>query len=406
MNLLDSVNMAVKVLLANKFKSSLTMLGIVIGNTSTILMIGIGQGTQKLATAQLDHLRPNTLFVIPGSPKSQDIIDGGVPPSLVLSDAYEIANRVPIVKNVAPILDDSSVISSENITTTSILRGTTADFTKVLNFSVSKGRFITTFDLTNDARIAVLGTDVAKRLFGEVNPLNKQIRIKNINFNVVGLMESKGSSFDSDRDDTIYLPITTMSKQIIGNKSPYGIKLSYISVMVKNSKNIETAEFQISNLLRIRHKLVGENDFVVSTQKEALKTVTNITNALTLLLGSIAGISLFVGGIGVMNIMLVSVTERTPEIGLRKAIGATQTDILLQFTIEAIVLSTIGGIIGIAIGVGSFLPIGQFTPLQPEVSLRVILLSIGVSSSVGLFFGVVPARQAAKLDPIEALRSV
>jgi putative ABC transport system permease protein len=378
----------------------------VIGNTSTILMIGIGQGTQKLATAQLDHLRPNTLFVIPGSPKSQDIIDGGVPPSLVLSDAYEIANRVPIVKNVAPILDDSSVISSENITTTSILRGTTADFTKVLNFSVSKGRFITTFDLTNDARIAVLGTDVAKRLFGEVNPLNKQIRIKNINFNVVGLMESKGSSFDSDRDDTIYLPITTMSKQIIGNKSPYGIKLSYISVMVKNSKNIETAEFQISNLLRIRHKLVGENDFVVSTQKEALKTVTNITNALTLLLGSIAGISLFVGGIGVMNIMLVSVTERTPEIGLRKAIGATQTDILLQFTIEAIVLSTIGGIIGIAIGVGSFLPIGQFTPLQPEVSLRVILLSIGVSSSVGLFFGVVPARQAAKLDPIEALRSV
>jgi putative ABC transport system permease protein len=406
MNLLDSVNMAVKVLLANKFKSSLTMLGIVIGNTSTILMIGIGQGTQKLATAQLDHLRPNTLFVIPGSPKSQDIIDGGTPPSLVLSDAYEIANRVPIVKNVAPILDDSSVISSENITTTSILRGTTADFTKVLNFSVSKGRFITTFDLTNDARIAVLGTDVAKRLFGEVNPLNKQIRIKNINFNVVGLMESKGSSFDSDRDDTIYLPITTMSKQIIGNKSPYGIKLSYISVMVKNSENIETAEFQISNLLRIRHKLVGENDFVVSTQKEALKTVTNITNALTLLLGSIAGISLFVGGIGVMNIMLVSVTERTPEIGLRKAIGATQTDILLQFTIEAIVLSTIGGIIGIAIGVGSFLPIGQFTPLQPEVSLRVILLSIGVSSSVGLFFGVVPARQAAKLDPIEALRSV
>jgi putative ABC transport system permease protein len=406
MNLLNSFNMAVKILLANKLKSSLTMLGIIIGNTSTILMIGIGQGTQKLATAQLDYLRPNTLFVLPGSPKSQDIIDGGVPPSLVLSDAYEIADRVPTVNNVAPILDDSSVISSENIITTSIIRGTTADFTKVLNFSVSKGRFITTFDLTNDTRIAVLGTDVAKRLFGEVNPLNKQIRIKNIDFNVVGLMESKGSSFGSDRDDTIYLPITTMSKRIIGNKSPYGIQLSYISVMVKNSENIEAAEFQISNLLRIRHKLVGENDFVISTQKEALKTVTNITNALTLLLGSIAGISLFVGGIGVMNIMLVSVTERTPEIGLRKAIGATQTDILLQFTIEAIVLSTIGGIIGIAIGVGSFLPIGQFTPLQPEVSLQVILLSIGVSSSVGLFFGVVPARQAAKLDPIEALRSV
>jgi putative ABC transport system permease protein len=406
MNLLNSFSMAVKILLANKLKSSLTMLGIVIGNTSTILMIGIGQGTQKLAIAQLGELGPNTLFVLPGSPKSQDIIGGGVPPSLVLSDAYEIADRVPTVSKVAPILDDSSVISSENIITSSIIRGTTVDFTKVLNFSVSKGRFITTRDLTNDARIAVLGTDVAKRLFGEVNPLNKHIRIKNIDFNIVGLMESKGSSFDRDRDDTIYLPITTMSKRIVGNKSPYGIQLSYISVMVKNSDSIEAAEFQISNLLRIRHKLVGENDFVINTQKEALKTVTSITNALTILLGSIAGISLFVGGIGVMNIMLVSVTERTPEIGLRKAIGATQADILLQFTIEAIVLSTIGGIIGIAIGVGSFLPIGQFTPLQPEVSLRVVLLSIGVSSSVGLFFGVVPARQAARLDPIEALRSV
>jgi putative ABC transport system permease protein len=406
MNLLNSFDMAVKILLANKLKSSLTMLGIIIGNASTILMIGIGQGTQKLAIAQLEELGPNTLFVLPGSPKSQDIIDGGIPPSLVLSDASEIAERVPTVNKVTPILDDSSVISYQNITTTSIIRGTTVDFPQVFNFKVNKGRFITTIDLNNDARIAVLGTDIAKRLFGEVNPLNKQIRIKNVDFSVVGLMESKGSSFGSDRDDVIYLPITTMSKRIVGNKSPYGIQLSYISVMAKNSGSIEAAEFLISNLLRIKHKLVGENDFVINTQKEALKTVTNITNALTLLLGTIAGISLFVGGIGVMNIMLVSVTERTPEIGLRKAIGATQADILLQFTIEAIVLSTIGGIIGITIGVGSFFPIGQFTLLKPEVSLSVILLSVGVSSGVGLFFGVVPARQAAKLDPIEALRSI
>jgi putative ABC transport system permease protein len=219
-------------------------------------------------------------------------------------------------------------------------------------------------------------------------------------------MAAKGSTAGNDIDKTIYTPITTLSKRIIGQKSPYGIQVSFINIVAKDSESIEAAEFQISNLLRIRHKLVHENDFAIDNQKEALKTVTNITNGLTLLLGAIAGISLFVGGIGVMNIMLVSVTERTQEIGLRKAIGATQADILSQFTIEAVILSTAGGIVGILIGVGTFFPISQITPLQPEVSLSAILLSVGVSSSIGLFFGIVPARQAAKLDPIDALRSV
>jgi putative ABC transport system permease protein len=181
--------------------------------------------------------------------------------------------------------------------------------------------------------------------------------------------------------------------------------LSYISAAAINIDSIEAAEFQIANLLRIRHKIVGEDDFIIDSQKSVLKTVNTITDALTLLLGAIAGISLFVGGIGVMNIMLVSVTERTQEIGLRKAIGATQQDILIQFTIEAVILSTIGGIIGIAIGVGSFIPIGRFTPLQPAASFSATLLAVGVSSSIGLFFGIVPARQAAKLDPIAALRT-
>ncbi len=406
MNLLNSLNMAVTILLANKLRSSLTMLGIIIGNASTIAMIGIGQGTQKLAVDQLKELGPNTLFILPGSPKSQDIIEGGVPPSLVLSDAYAIADRVPAVAGVAPTLDTSSVVSYQNVVTTSVIQGTTAAFTKVRDFKVNKGRFITTLDLEKDNQIAVLGTVIAQRLFGKSNPLEKQIRIKNLDFKVVGLLESKGALSGSDNDDVIYVPITTISKRIIGQKSPYGIQLSYISVVAKDSERIEAAEFQISNLLRIRHKLVGENDFAISTQKEALKTVTKITDALTLLLGAIAGISLFVGGIGVMNIMLVSVSERTPEIGLRKAIGATQADILIQFTIEAVILSTVGGIIGIVIGISSLLPIGKFTPLKPEVSLSAILLSVGVSSSIGLFFGVVPARQAAKLDPIAALRSI
>ncbi len=381
------------------------MLGIVIGNASVITMIGVGEGTQKLAVDQLRTLGPNAIFIGPGSPKSQDIIDGGIKPTLVLSDAEAIVAQVPTISGAAPVLDDSLVVSYQSVVTSSIIRGTTGELLAVRNFKVETGRFITELDLKRGERIAILGTDIANRLFGKINPVNKQIRIKTTEFKVVGVMESKGTSFGFNNDDMIFIPIATMNRQLIGNKSPYGVQLSYISAAAKNIDSIEAAQFQIANLLRIRHKLVGENDFVIDSQKSILKTVSTITDALTLLLGAIAGISLFVGGIGVMNIMLVSVTERTQEIGLRKAIGATRSDILIQFTIEAVILSTIGGIIGIAIGVGSFIPIGKFTPLKPEASLAAILLSVGVSSSIGLFFGIVPARQAAKLDPIAALRT-
>jgi putative ABC transport system permease protein len=198
-----------------------------------------------------------------------------------------------------------------------------------------------------------------------------------------------------------------MSKRVIGRTSPFGLRLSFISVSAKDSESMDAAEFQINNLLRLRHKIVGENDFTVRNQKDALQIVTTITDALTLLLSAIAGISLLVGGIGVMNIMLVSVTERTQEIGLRKAIGATQKDILIQFTIEAIILSTIGGIIGTLIGIGGILVVSKFTPLkQAAISPTAIILAVSVSGGIGLFFGVVPAKQAAKLDPIDALRSV
>jgi putative ABC transport system permease protein len=405
MNISDSFKMAAKTLVANKLRSGLTMLGIVIGNASVIAMIGIGEGTQKLAVDQLRTLGPNAIFIGPGSPKSQDIIDGGVEPTLVLSDAEAIVAQVPTIADAAPIIDDSLVVSYQSVVTSSIIRGTTDSLIAVRNFKVETGRFITDLDLKRTNHIAILGTDIAQRLFGKTSPLNKQIRIKNTDFQVVGVMESKGTSFGFNNDDMVFIPITTMSGRLIGSKSPYGMQLSYISAAAKNIDSIEAAEFQIANLLRIRHKLVGEDDFIIDSQKSVLKTVNTITDALTLLLGAIAGISLFVGGIGVMNIMLVSVTERTQEIGLRKAIGATQQDILIQFTIEAVILSTIGGIIGIAIGVGSFIPIGQFTPLQPAASLSAIFLSVGVSGSIGLFFGIVPARQAAKLDPIAALRT-
>jgi putative ABC transport system permease protein len=406
MNLFESLNMAATTLIANKLRSALTMLGIVIGNASVITMIGVGEGTQTLASDQFKNLGPNTLFILPGSPKAQNIRTGGTPPTLVLGDARAIARQVPSVAGVAPILQSSLVVSYQNITTTSIIQGTTKDFPAVRNFAVSKGRFITALDVKDDKQIAMVGTDVAERLFGTDNPLGKQIRINKLSFEVVGIMESKGSSFGSNQDDAIFIPITTMSKRVIGRTSPFGLRLSLISVSAKDSESMDAAEFQITNLLRQRHKIVGEDDFTVRNQKDALQIVGTITGALTLLLGAIAGISLLVGGIGVMNIMLVSVTERTQEIGLRKAIGATQKDILTQFTIEAIILSTVGGVIGTLIGVGSIVLIGTFTPLKASVSPTAILLAVSVSGGIGLFFGVVPARQAARLDPIEALRSI
>ena len=406
MNLFESLSMATTTLISNKLRSSLTMLGIVIGNASVIMMVGIGEGTQKLASDQFKSLGPNTLFILPGSPKAQNIRSGGTPPTLVLSDARAIAKQVPSVAGVAPTIQSSLVVTYGNITTTSIIQGVTTEFPAVRNFNIDKGRFITKLDVGKDKQIAAVGTDIAKRLFGEENPIGKQIRVNNLSFDIVGVMESKGSSFGSNQDDAIFIPITTMSKRVIGRSSPFGMRVSVISVSAKNSESMDAAEFQITNLLRRRHKIVGENDFTVRNQKDALQIVGTITGALTLLLSAIAAISLLVGGIGVMNIMLVSVTERTQEIGLRKAIGATQNDILIQFTIEAIILSTVGGILGTLIGVSAIFVIGKATILKPEVSPSAILMAVSVSGGIGLFFGVVPARQAARLDPIEALRSI
>ncbi len=407
MNIFESLNMAAKTLVSNKLRSGLTMLGIIIGNASVIAMVGVGEGTQKLATEQFKSLGPNTLFILPGSPKAQNIRAGGVPPTLVLGDARAIARQVPSVAAVSPVLQASNVVSYESVTTSTIVQGVTKEFPLVRNFAVERGRFITDLDIKGDKQIAAIGTDLASRLFGNENPLGKQVRIGNLSFDIVGVMESKGSSFGSNQDDTILIPITTMSRRVNGRSSPYGLRVSLIAVSAKDSESMDAAEFQITNLLRRRHKIVNDDDFTVRNQKDALQIVTTITDALTLLLGAIAGISLLVGGIGVMNIMLVSVTERTAEIGLRKAIGATQRDILIQFTIEAIILSTIGGIIGTLIGMAGVLFVSKFTPLkQASISPSAIVLAVSVSGGIGLFFGVVPARQAAKLDPIEALRSV
>jgi len=404
MNIFESTKMAVKTLTANKLRSTLTMLGIIIGNASVITMVGVGQGAQRYASAQFESLGPNVLFIIPGSEEARDRTFQ-LPRTLTLEDAEAISSQVATVSAVAPQLQTQQPLTAGNRQSTSLVVGTTPDFLPVRDFDVQKGRFFTETDVERNTQVVALGSDIARKFFGGRDPIGQQIRIKNIGFQVIGVMKSKGSFLGNNQDDAVYIPITTMSNRITGNTSPYGTEVTFISVNARDEASVSAAQFQVTNLLRLRHKIVNEDDFTVRNQKDALEVVGNVTGALTLMLAAIAAISLFVGGIGIMNIMLVSVRERTQEIGLRKAIGASQQDILVQFMIEAVILSAIGGILGTVIGVSGVTLVGAATPLKAGVSAPAILLAVGVSGGIGLFFGVFPARQAAKLDPIVALRS-
>ena len=404
MDILESIKMAGRTLLANKLRSSLTMLGIIIGNGSVIFMVGVGQGTQKLASEQFESLGPNVLFVVPGSRETQNTsLD--FPKTLVLADARAISSQVPSVKAVAPQRQNRQVITYRSKTIQSLVVGTTPDFLEVRGFEVAEGRFFNDIDVKRNKLLVAIGSDIADRIFGPTDPIGQQIRIKGTSFEVVGAMKAKGSFMGVNQDDAVFIPITTMINRITGRTSPYGLDVTFISVSAKDDNSVPAAKFQITNLLRLRHQIAGEDDFTVDSQKDILLIVGAITGAMTLMLAAIASISLFVGGIGIMNIMLVSVTERTKEIGLRKAIGASQQDILIQFTIEAVILSIAGGLVGTAVGVGGVLLIGTFSPLQAGISPVAIAMATGVSGAIGLFFGVIPARQAAKLDPIVALRS-
>lgn len=404
MDIVESVKMAATTLVANKLRSSLTMLGIIIGNASVIAMIGIGEGAQKYISKELESLGPNVLFVIPGNKETQRVsLD--LPKTLVLEDAKAIASQVPSIQTVTAESNSRQLVTYRNKNANVNVIGTTPEFLPVRKFEVDRGRFLTELDLKRSNLVAVMGADLANRLFGSVDPVGQQVRIKNVTFQVIGVMTPKGSNLGVDYDDAVLLPLTTQANRISGRTSPFGVELTYLVAAAKTADSVDAAEFQITNLLRLRHKLTGEDDFTIRTQKDAMETVGKITGALTVMLAAIAGISLFVGGIGVMNIMLVSVTERTQEIGLRKAIGAREQDILLQFMIEAVILSAAGGVVGTLVGVGGILLVGAFSPLQGGISATAIIMAVGVSGGIGLFFGVVPARRAAKLDPIVALRS-
>ncbi|WP_017300032.1 ABC transporter permease [Nodosilinea nodulosa] len=406
MNLQESLSMATKTLAANRLRSTLTMLGIIIGNASVITMVGLGEGAQRFVNAQLQTLGPNVLFVVPGSRETRQLGSLEVPRNLVLADAEAIAQQVPSVSAVAAESSGRQLVTFRNRNANINVVGITPDFLTVRSFEVARGRFITDLDVTRSAQVAVIGDTLQERLFDTESALGKQIRVGGVTFDVVGVLEKKGSNLGLDYDDAVMVPLTTKATRLAsGERSPYGIEVSFITVSARDRASMSTAEFQITNLLRLRHNVRDEDDFYISSQDTLLTIANTITGALTLMLAAIAGISLFVGGIGIMNIMLVSVRERTQEIGLRKAIGASQSDILGQFLIEAIILSVAGGVIGTALGVSGILLIGLLSPFEAGISVGAIVLAVSISGGIGLFFGVFPARQAAKLDPIVALRT-
>lgn len=400
MDMVESVKMAVSTLTANKLRSSLTMLGITIGNAAVIAMIGIGQGAQNYTLEKLESYGANRLWVFTSSEEVEGLTTEK--PPLVLSDAEAIATGAPAVKAVAPQISSSLSISYLNRSTNASIKGTTPEITYVGNSTVARGRFFDVSEQRQNALTIVLGPELARKLFGSENPLGKEVELNNISFQVIGVMQAKGAFAGENPDQNAYVPITTMADQLTGRRSANGIPIDYMQVSAKDKQSIRAAAFQITNLLtRVR----GKKDFTVESDKSFTDLVGQVTGILSFMLAAIAGISLFVGGIGIMNIMLVSVTERTQEIGLRKAIGATQQSILVQFLIEAIVLSVAGGLIGTGIGIGGTMIVGILTPLKPSVPIAAIALAVGVSGGIGLIFGVVPARRAAQLDPIVALRS-
>jgi len=401
----EAFKMAAKTLVSNKLRSSLTMLGIVIGNASVITLVGLGRGAQTLAKNQLSNLGANVLFIVPGN---NDTRRRGIafPKNLVLEDAIAIKEQVPSVKQVAPQISANEIVQSNSKSLNISIAGITPEFLKVRSFEISKGRFISQNDVTGSKSVAVIGPDLREEFFKDKSVLGEKIRIKDHSYEIIGILKPKGAVFGSNQDKNAYIPISTMVNRITGKDPTFGISLSFISVEAINKNKTSAAKFQITNLLRQRHKILRDDDFAVRSQEDALNIVTNITSGLTFLLAGIGAVSLLVGGIGIMNIMLVAVSERTEEIGLRKAIGAKQSDILIQFLFEALILSIIGGLIGTLTGLSAVLVVGVITPLPASVGLSTTLSTMIISGSIGLTFGVLPAKRASELDPIVALRSL
>jgi putative ABC transport system permease protein len=412
MNIKESLRIAVSSLAANKLRSALTMLGIIIGVAAVIALMGVGRGASAAIDSQINSMGTNLLFVSPGSTSQGGVRTAqGSAETLTYEDALALNDPegLPAVAAVVPQVQAfGQVVYLSNNVNTQIV-GVTADYGPVRNYTAEYGEFITEANVQAKSSVAVLGANVAAELFPDgQDPVGQTVRINNIPFKITGVLVSKGGSGFGNQDDQVLVPITTAMARLSRNRSGSGNVISQISVQVVDAKQIDAAIEQISAELRDRHNIRYEDDFTVRTQQDMLESATEITDVLTLFLGGVAGISLLVGGIGIMNIMLVSVTERTREIGIRKAVGATRKNVLAQFLTEATVLSVLGGVIGVAVGAGiaqliSGLSVGTMT-LQPSINADSILLATLFSLAVGLFFGIYPAYRASSLNPIDALR--
>ncbi len=398
--------MAIRSLKINKMRSILTSLGIIIGVSAVIIMLAVGSGASKKIAKDMESMGSNLLMIRSASANPGGVRMGfGTKPSLTLKDADAISKNCRGILAVAPYSSGTEQLTYGNQNWSTTVGGTTASYLFIRNYEISNGRNITGEDVQNNAKIAIIGNTVATELFGDVDPINKTMRIGSVPFKIVGLLKTKGQSgMGLDQDDLVFIPITTAQKKVFGTDFPGTVKM--INVKATDSEILDSTQEDITDLLKKRHHIgkTQDNDFEIRNLAEMQETIKSSAKTMSILLGAIASVSLLVGGIGIMNIMLVSVTERTKEIGIRMAIGAKASDIRIQFLIESFLLSIIGGIVGVIIGVVGAKSIELFSSMSIAISWFSIALALGFSGAIGVLFGYYPAYKASLLNPIDALR--
>ena len=398
-----TLRIALKALARNKMRAFLTMLGIIIGVGAVIAMVAIGEGAKSTIRAQIASLGTNVLIIMPGTSNQGGVRAGfGSVNTLVDGDARAMIREVRAVAYASPVLRRPEQLVAGNLNWGTLAQGVAPEFQQIREWQIAEGRFLHDGDMESAAKVVVLGETVVRNLFGNDDPIDAVIRIRNIPFRVVGVLAPKGQTGQgTDQDDTVMIPYTTMQKRLM--------RITWLqSIVVKaiNAERVQEAQEQITSLLRQRHRIgpEREDDFNVRNLSDITEAATTSARVMTVLLGSVAGISLLVGGIGIMNIMLVSVTERTREIGIRMAVGARSRDIMLQFLVEAVVMAATGGIIGIFLGIGSSEVLKTWAQWPTLIDPAIVAIAFLFSGAVGVFFGFYPAKKAATLDPIEALR--
>lgn len=405
-NIPSTIKISLRAIRVNKMRSALTMLGIIIGVGAVITMLAVGTGARQKIEEQISGMGSNLLIILPGATTSGGARMGaGTQPTLSMGDAEAIQKESPAVLSVAPVLGGVAQVVYGNQNWATSITGTTSAILDVRDWRLSEGRPFTDDDIRSASKVCLLGQTVADNLFGGIDPIGQVVRIKKVPFTVIGLLEPKGQSpMGQDQDDTVFVPVTAAQKKLFGTAFPGMVRI--ISVKAKSAEELPSAERQITDLLRQRHRIGQgqDDDFSVRNLTQAMQAAEQSAKVMALLLGAVASVSLLVGGIGIMNIMLVSVTERTREIGIRMAIGAKTWDIRLQFLIEALILSLIGGIFGIIVGISGSKILSMIADWPTIVSTLSVFLAFGFSGIVGIFFGYYPAMKASRLDPIEALR--